>query len=97
VRSSSVWPAAIEQANGAALRRITKVQVSLAAPLVTATKNIPDGNPFSMEDARQHLMRQGYTNVSELVKDANGKWVGSGTKDGRTVPVAVGVKGRSIN
>jgi len=68
-----------------------------AAPLVTATKNIPDGNPFSMEDARQHLMRQGYTNVSELVKDANGKWVGSGTKDGRTVPVAVGVKGRSIN
>ena len=50
-----------------------------------------------MEDARQHLMRQGYTNVSALVKDANGKWVGSGTKDGRAVPVAVGVKGRSIN
>jgi putative membrane protein len=67
------------------------------APQATATKNIPDGNPFSMEDARQHLMRQGYTSVSTLVKDANGKWVGSGTKDGRTVPVAVGVKGRSIN
>ena len=62
-----------------------------------ATKNIPDGNPFSREDARQHLMRQGYTNVSALVKDAHGRWVGSGTKDGRTVAVAVGVKRRSIN
>ena len=68
-----------------------------AAPQATATKNIPDGNPFSREDARQHLMRQGYTNVSALVKDAHGRWVGSGTKDGRTVAVAVGVKGRSIN
>ncbi len=67
------------------------------APQAIATKNIPDGNPFSREDARQHLMRQGYTNVSALVKDANGKWLGSGTKDGRTVAVAVGVKGRSIN
>lgn len=67
------------------------------APQATATKNIPEGNPFSREDARQHLMRQGYTNVSALVKDANGRWVGSGTKDGRTVAVAVGVKGRSIN
>ncbi|MCK5549624.1 MAG: hypothetical protein KAI41_03745 [Hyphomicrobiaceae bacterium] len=76
---------------------ITTVQISLAAPQATATKNIPDGNPFSREDARQHLMRQGYTNVSALVKDAHGRWVGSGTKDGRTVAVAVGVKGRSIN
>ena len=45
-----------------------------------------------MEDARKHLMQQGYTNVSELVKDAQGKWVGSATKDGKTVPVAVDVK-----
>ena len=51
------------------------------------------GNPFTMEDARQHLMQKGYTNVSELVKDAQGKWVGSATKDGKTVPVAVDVRG----
>ncbi len=82
---------------GLALPAIADNTATNAAPQATATKNIPEGNPFSMEDARQHLMRQGYTNVSELVKDANGKWVGSGTKDGRTVPVAVGVKGRSIN
>ena len=56
------------------------------------TETAPAGNPFTMEDARKHLMQQGYTNVSELVKDAQGKWVGSATKDGKTVPVAVDVK-----
>jgi hypothetical protein len=38
-------------------------------------------------------MQKGYTNVSELVKDAQGKWVGSATKDGKTVLVAVDVRG----
>jgi putative membrane protein len=57
------------------------------------TETTPAGNPFTMEDARNHLMQQGYTNVSELVKDAQGKWVGSASKDGKTVPVAVDVKG----
>ena len=56
-----------------------------------ATDTAPAGNPFTMEDARRHLMQQGYTTVSELVKDAQGKWVGSATKDGKTVPVAVDV------
>ena len=56
-----------------------------------ATETAPAGNPFTMEDARKHLTQQGYTNVSELVKDAQGKWVGSATKDGKTVPVAVDV------
>ncbi len=82
---------------GLALPAIATDTNTNTAPQTAATNSIPAGNPFSMEDARQHLMRQGYTNVSALVKDANGKWIGSGTKDGRTVPVAVGVKGRSIN
>jgi hypothetical protein len=56
-----------------------------------ATETAPAGNPFTMEDARKHLMQQGYTNISELMKDAQGKWVGSATKDGKTVPVAVDV------
>ena len=56
-----------------------------------ATETAPAGNPFTMEDARKHLMQQGYTNISELVKDAQGKWVGSATKEGKTVPVAVDV------
>ena len=62
-----------------------------AAP-EAATDAGPAGNPFTMEDARKHLMQMGYTNVSELMKDAQGKWVGSATKDGKTVPVAVDVK-----
>jgi hypothetical protein len=62
-----------------------------ATPKTGATETAPAGNPFTMEDARKHLMQQGYTNVSELVKDAQGKWVGSATKDGKTVPVAVDV------
>ncbi len=55
------------------------------------------GNPFTMENAREHLLRQGYTGVSELVKDESGRWVGTSTKDGKNVPVAVDVKGRVSN
>ena len=31
--------------------------------------------------------------VSELQKDSNGNWAGTAMKDGKAVPVAVGVKG----
>jgi len=62
-----------------------------------ATESAPAGNPFTMEDARKHLMQQGYTNVSELVKDASVKWVGSADKDGKTVIVTVDVKGGVAN
>jgi len=62
-----------------------------------AAKSAPIGNPLTMEAARQHLMQLGYTNVSALVKDANGKWVGSAMKDGRTVAVAVDLKRTSAN
>ena len=47
---------------------------------------------FTMQDARNHLMHLGYTNVSDLRLDASGKWVGSAVKDGKIVPVAVFVK-----
>jgi hypothetical protein len=48
---------------------------------------------FTQDQARQHLMHLGYTNVSQLQKDMHGNWSGSATKDGKTVLVAVGVKG----
>jgi len=83
---------------------------ALALPAIaadTATKATPEaaaataspaaGNPFTMETARKHLVQLGYTNVSELVKDANGKWVGSADKDGKTVIVAVELKGTVVN
>jgi hypothetical protein len=52
---------------------------------------------FSMDDARKHLKQQGYTNVSQLDKDADGKWVGTASKDGKTLVVAVDVKGEVTN
>ena len=39
--------------------------------------------------ARQHLVRQGYINVSELEQDASGRWTGTALKDGKTVIVGI--------
>jgi hypothetical protein len=39
--------------------------------------------------ARQHLVHQGYVNISALERDGNGHWVGSALKDGKVVYVAV--------
>jgi hypothetical protein len=51
-----------------------------------------DQHPFTQDQARQHLMHLGYTNVSQLQKDAHGNWTGTAVKDGKTVPVAVSLK-----
>lgn len=43
-------------------------------------------------DARQaqmQLARQGYSQISDLNRDASGRWVGTAQKDGKTVYVAV--------
>jgi hypothetical protein len=50
-------------------------------------------NLFTSDQARQHLMHMGYTNISTLEKDEGGKWYGTATKDGKTVAVAVDIKG----
>ncbi len=48
---------------------------------------------FTETQARQHLMHLGYTEVSELTKDEDGKWIGAATtKDGQRRAVAVDVK-----
>lgn len=39
--------------------------------------------------ARQHLAKQGYVNISDLDKDANGRWFGTAQKDGKAVYVAI--------
>lgn len=68
-----------------------------SAPEAATTHSLAAATPFTMENAREHLMRQGYKNVSELILDANGNWYGSATKDGRRIAVAVGVKGPRSN
>ena len=47
---------------------------------------------FTETQARQHLMHLGYTDVSPLSQDESGKWVGTATKDGKKVVVAVDIK-----
>lgn len=42
--------------------------------------------------ARQHLVRQGYINVSTLEKDDYGRWSGTAQKDGKTVIVAIDLR-----
>ena len=82
---------------GLALPAIADNTATKAAPQASATESSAVGSPFTMENARQHLMRQGYTNVSALVKDANGKWTGTATKDGNKIFVAVDVKRAGAN
>ncbi len=47
---------------------------------------------FTETQARQHLVHQGYTDVSPLSQDESGKWVGTASKDGKKVVVAVDIK-----
>jgi hypothetical protein len=68
--------------------------IGLAVPAFAAdTQANAAGQIFTRDNARQHLLHLGYTNVSELQRDSNGNWAGTALKDGKTVPVAVGVKG----
>lgn len=51
------------------------------------------GSLFTEEQARVHLAHLGYTSISGLLKDQDGVWRGSATKDGKTITVAVDIKG----
>ena len=85
------------------------VATGLAVPAMAESANSPSpaqtaeatpavrGNLFTEQQARAHLMHLGYTDVSELAKDENGAWRGSATKDGKTLSVAVDVKGTVAN
>ncbi len=41
------------------------------------------------EQARKLLQSQGYTNVSDLNRDASGRWTGTASKDGKTIFIAI--------
>ena len=80
------------------------VALALPAFAETATKT-PAGATeapaaralFTEEQARTHLLRLGYADVSVLTKDENGVWHGTATKDGKQLNVAVDVKGAVVN
>jgi len=50
-------------------------------------------NSFSMGQARRKLEGQGFSNVTDLKKDAGGVWRGRGTKDGAAGAVWLDYKG----
>jgi hypothetical protein len=74
------------------MNRTTLLAAALAAGI--ALPAYAAGPTFTQDQARQHLMHLGYTSVSDLQKDTHGNWAGTAVnKDGKTVPVAVGLKG----
>ena len=50
-------------------------------------------NSFTEAEARAHIARSGFTNVSALNKDKNGVWRGTAQKDGATVHIGLDFKG----
>lgn len=53
----------------------------------------PGANSFTEEQARQRILDAGYTDVTQLTKNANGIWQGEARKDGQTVHVTLDYKG----
>ncbi len=90
----AVWLAAI-LVGGLALPAIAAEPTKTDAPEAVAQGPATE-KPFTMIDAQNLLRQRGYTNVSELVKNEKGIWIGSAVKDGKTVPVGVDVKGTVI-
>lgn len=50
-------------------------------------------NSFTQAQAREHIAKSGYANVSALTKGDDGIWRGTAQKEGRTVKVALDFKG----
>ncbi|MDQ2762389.1 MAG: hypothetical protein M3Y22_02505 [Pseudomonadota bacterium] len=50
-------------------------------------------NSFTQGQAREHIAKSGFTNVSRLVKDKRGVWRGTAKKGGHTVHVGLDFKG----
>ncbi len=50
-------------------------------------------NSFTEDQARKRLAKAGYSGVGALTKDANGVWMGMGTKNGKSMTVGLDFKG----
>lgn len=72
--------------------------MSFAASAAETSPGVAVQNLFTETQARQHLLHLGYTNVSELTKDQDGRWIGTATtKDGQIRVVAVDVKRPAVS
>lgn len=67
---------------------------ALKNPAVHTTAMAAKGrNSFTESQARGRIDKDGYTNVSQLMKNQNGVWQGTAMKGGAKVNVALDYKG----
>jgi hypothetical protein len=68
---------------------------AVASPSDTGKAAAPaaGANSFTEGQAKSRLESDGYTNITQLLKDDHGVWRGQATKAGQTVNVAVDYKG----
>ena len=57
---------------------------------------VAGANSFTGAQAKFHIEKAGYSNVSRLIKDKNGIWRGTATKDGQNVNVALDYQGNVV-
>lgn len=53
-------------------------------------------NSFTESQAADRITKAGYRDVSKLVKNPNGVWQGSATKDGKTVLIGLDYRGNVV-
>lgn len=65
--------------------------------VATTQSNAPmpakGANSFTMREAKRRIEKEGFSNVTDLVKDNNGVWRGQAQKDGSAAPVWLDYKG----
>lgn len=71
------------------------VSIAATSPIIAADqaqqKSVLEATAAQTE-ARNHLIRQGYSNISDLQKDENGRWTATAVKDGKVRIVAIDIR-----
>jgi hypothetical protein len=64
------------------------------------TKNpgapVSGANSFTEGQAKSRIEQSGFTNVTDLKKDANGIWTGKAVKDGKTSTISLDYQGNVV-
>lgn len=69
-------------------------QAQPAAPQAGAPTTANAGAAVTETQAKARFEAQGYTNVSELKKDAQGAWTAKAMKDGKSVQISLDARGQ---
>ena len=61
-----------------------------------ATAPVEGANSFTEDQVKERLVEAGYTDVTGLKLDDKGVWRGTGTKDGKSVNLALDFQGNIV-